>query len=79
MKRVVYVVMEETAQERTLEVYGPFHRRLAALFGHYDADGIAVLTDGFTRARPLLDEAQDGIREVVVASPPAGEPRPHRE
>ncbi|MFJ9668693.1 MarR family winged helix-turn-helix transcriptional regulator [Streptomyces sp. NPDC101219] len=77
-RRRVHVVMEETAQERILEVYGPFHQRLAALFGDYDADEIAVLTDWFTRARALFDDALDDIRETVVTSPPAGGPRPHR-
>jgi DNA-binding MarR family transcriptional regulator len=78
-RRRVYVVMEETAQERILEVYGPFYQRLAALFGDYDADEIAVLADWFTRARALFGEALDDIREAGVTPPPAGGPRPHRE
>ncbi|WP_328499010.1 MarR family transcriptional regulator [Streptomyces sp. NBC_00414] len=72
-RRRVYVVMEETAQGRILEVYGPFYQRLALLFGDYEADEIAVLTDWFTRARALFDEELNEIRQAVTASPPAGE------
>src|SRR5690606_7886612 len=77
-RRRVYVVMEETAQECILEVYGPFYQRLAALFGDYDADEIAVLADWFTRARALFGEALDDIREAGVTPPPAGGPRTRR-
>lgn len=72
-RRRVYVVMEETAQERILEVYGPLYQRLAALFGDYEDDEIAVLTDWFTRARALFDEALHEIRQAVMASPPTDE------
>lgn len=63
-RRRVYVVMEEAAQERNLEVYGPFCRRLATLFGDHDPEEIAVLTDWFTRARALFDEALHEIRQA---------------
>ncbi|MFC9097372.1 MarR family winged helix-turn-helix transcriptional regulator [Streptomyces sp. NPDC002387] len=62
-RRRVVVIMEETAQERILAVYGPVYQRLTALFADYEADEIAVLTDWLTRARGLFDEALQEIRE----------------
>lgn len=38
-------------QARILEVYGPFHQRLGALFADYTTAEIAVLADWFTRAK----------------------------
>ncbi|MFD5639494.1 MarR family winged helix-turn-helix transcriptional regulator [Streptomyces sp. NPDC127077] len=70
-RRRVYVVMEETAQERVLEIYGPVYQRLAALFADYGPDEIAVLADWFTKARTMFDEALHEIREEVPTSPPA--------
>ncbi|MER5299360.1 MarR family transcriptional regulator [Streptomyces lasiicapitis] len=61
-RRRVHVVVEESAQGRILEVYGPFYERLGALFADYGPDEIAVLADWFTRARGLLDESLDEIR-----------------
>jgi DNA-binding MarR family transcriptional regulator len=61
-RRRVLVAMEEDAQARILEVYGPVYERLTALFADYDADEIAVLADWFTRARGLLLEALEQIR-----------------
>ncbi|MGW7673535.1 MarR family transcriptional regulator [Streptomyces sp. NPDC054775] len=62
-RRRVVVIMEETTQERILAVYGPVYQRLTALFADYEADEIAVLTDWFTRARGLFEEALQEIRE----------------
>jgi DNA-binding MarR family transcriptional regulator len=62
-RRRVVVVMEETAQQRILAVYGPLYQRLDALFADYDTEEIAVLTDWFTRARELFGEAVKEIRE----------------
>lgn len=77
-RRRVYVVMEETAQERILAIYGPVYERLASLFGDYGPDEIAVLADWFTRARAMFDEALHEIREGVSASPEAGGSPSHR-
>ncbi|MFI9328174.1 MarR family transcriptional regulator [Kitasatospora sp. NPDC052868] len=62
-RRRVRVVMEETAQERILQVYGPFYERIGALFADYSPDEVAVLADWFTRAKGLLQESLDEIRE----------------
>lgn len=77
-RRRVYVVMEETAQERILAIYGPVYQRLASLFADYGPDEIAVLADWFTRSRTMFDEALHEIREGVSTSPPAGEAPPHQ-
>ncbi|MFI6845913.1 hypothetical protein [Kitasatospora sp. NPDC050467] len=50
-------------QARILEVYGPFHQRLGALFADYTTAEIAVLADWFTRAKALMQESLDEIRE----------------
>ncbi|MEU0008039.1 MarR family transcriptional regulator [Streptomyces sp. NPDC006314] len=71
-RRRVHVVMEETAQERILEVYGPLYERLAVLFADYSPDEIAVLADWFTRARTLLQDSLDDIRRGVTDLPPVG-------
>lgn len=68
-RRRVVVVMEETAQERILAVYGPVYERLGALFADYGADEIAVLTDWFTRARGLFEEALRDIRAQAPETP----------
>ncbi len=68
-RRRVYVVMEENAQARILEIYGPVYQRLGSLFGDYGPDEIAVLTDWFTRARILFAEALHEIREGTPGSP----------
>ncbi|MFG2951024.1 MarR family winged helix-turn-helix transcriptional regulator [Streptomyces adustus] len=70
-RRRVYVVMEETAQGRILEIYGPVYQRLASLFGDYGPEEIAVLTDWFTRARTMFDEALHEIRGGASTSPSA--------
>ncbi|MFF2042492.1 MarR family winged helix-turn-helix transcriptional regulator [Kitasatospora sp. NPDC058170] len=62
-RRRVRVVMEETAQARVMEVYGPFYGRVGALFADYSPDEVAVLADWFTRAKGLLQESLDEIRE----------------
>lgn len=60
-RRRVHVVMEEAAQARILQVYGPFYERLGALFADYTPDEIAVLADWFTRAGALLGDSLDEI------------------
>ncbi|MFG2589146.1 hypothetical protein [Streptomyces sp. NPDC048438] len=55
-------MLEESAQARVLEVYGPFYARLGSLFADYGPDEIAVLTDWFTRARSAMRESLDEIR-----------------
>jgi DNA-binding MarR family transcriptional regulator len=77
-RRRVYVVMEETAQERVLEIYGPVYQRLASLFGDYGPDEIAVLADWFTRARVMFDAALHEIREGASTSPPTDGTPSHR-
>ncbi|AWT47354.1 MULTISPECIES: MarR family winged helix-turn-helix transcriptional regulator [Streptomyces] len=67
-RRRVVVAMEETAQERILAVYGPVYQRLGALFADYEDEEIAVLTDWFTRARGLFEEALQEIREPSADS-----------
>jgi DNA-binding MarR family transcriptional regulator len=64
-RRRVHVVMEETAQARILQVYGPFYERLKALFADYTPDEIAVLANWFTRARTLLQDSLDEIGQEV--------------
>lgn len=71
-RRRVQVVMEKTAQERILRVYGPLYERLSVLFADYGPDEIAVLADWFTRARDLLQESLEEIRREAAADPPAG-------
>ncbi len=61
-RRRVRVVMEESAQARILEVYGPFYGRLGTLFADYTPDEIAVLADWFTRAKGALQGSLDEIR-----------------
>ncbi|WP_329037509.1 MarR family transcriptional regulator [Streptomyces sp. NBC_00178] len=61
-RRRVHVVMEESAQERVLAVYGPFYARLGTLFADYGPDEIAVLADWFGRARAAMQESLDEIR-----------------
>ncbi|MEV7023218.1 MarR family transcriptional regulator [Kitasatospora sp. NPDC093558] len=61
-RRRVRVVMADDAQERILQVYGPFYERVGALFADYTPDEVAVLTDWFTRARAILRESLDEIR-----------------
>lgn len=68
-RRRVVVVMEETAQERILAVYGPVYQRLAVLFADYGPEEIAVLTDWFSRARGLFEEALREIREEPPLAP----------
>lgn len=76
-RRRVHVVVEETAQQRILEVYSPLYERLAALFASYEADELAVLTDWFTRARALFQEALEEIRQgagsIRAATGPGGD------
>ncbi|MFJ9946848.1 MarR family transcriptional regulator [Kitasatospora sp. NPDC091207] len=62
-RRRVRVVMEDSAQARVLQVYGPMHERLGHLFADYTPDEIAVLADWFTRAKALMRESLDEIRE----------------
>ncbi|MBP0455315.1 MarR family transcriptional regulator [Kitasatospora sp. RG8] len=61
-RRRVRVVMEEGAQERILQVYGPFYERIGTLFADYTPDEVAVLADWFTRARALMKESLDELR-----------------
>ncbi|MEU6231965.1 MarR family transcriptional regulator [Kitasatospora sp. NPDC047058] len=61
-RRRVRVVMEDGAQERILQVYGPFYERIGGLFADYTPDEIAVLADWFTRAKALLRESLDELR-----------------
>ncbi|MGW1894745.1 MarR family transcriptional regulator [Streptomyces sp. NPDC002004] len=68
-RRRVHVVMQESAQERILEVYGPFYERLRTLFADYSPDEIAVLADWFTRAKALLQDSLDDIRQGVSTWP----------
>lgn len=69
-RRRVRVVMDESAQARILEVYGPFYERLGALFAEYGPEEVAVLADWFTRAKGLMRESLDEIRG---GGGPAGE------
>ncbi|MFC8455027.1 MarR family transcriptional regulator [Kitasatospora sp. NPDC057223] len=62
-RRRVRVVMEESAQARLMEVYGPFYQRLGALFADYTPDETAVLSDWFTRARATMQESLDEIHD----------------
>ncbi|MFD9592297.1 hypothetical protein ACFWA9_05985 [Kitasatospora sp. NPDC059973] len=62
-RRRVRVVMEDSAQARILRVYGPMYERFGRLFADYTPDEIAVLADWFTRAKALLRESLDEIRE----------------
>ena len=63
-RRRVRVVMEESAQARIMEVYGPFYQRLGALFADYTPDEIAVLSDWFTRAKAAMQESLDEIHDT---------------
>ncbi|MFI2372749.1 MarR family transcriptional regulator [Streptomyces sp. NPDC018833] len=69
-RRRVQVVMEESALERILEVYGPFYERLGMLFADYSPDEIAVLADWFTRAKALFQDSLDELRQGVSEWPP---------
>lgn len=69
-RRRVRVVMEESAQARILEVYGPFYGRIAALFADYTPDEVAVLADWFTRA---TDAMQVSLEETRRGGPAPGE------
>ncbi|MEE1829082.1 MarR family transcriptional regulator [Streptomyces sp. BE20] len=62
-RRRVRVVLDSSAQARILEVYGPFYERINRLFADYTADEVAVLADWFTRAKGLLRESLDEVRE----------------
>ena len=61
-RRRVRVVMEESAQARILEVYGPFYERVCALFADYTPDETAVLADWFTRATAAMQDSLEEIR-----------------
>ncbi|MFB8775443.1 MarR family transcriptional regulator [Streptomyces broussonetiae] len=61
-RRRVWVTLEDSAQARIMEVYGPFYERLGALFADYTDDEIAVLADWFTRARAVMQGSLDEIR-----------------
>ncbi|MCX4573005.1 MarR family transcriptional regulator [Streptomyces sp. NBC_01571] len=71
-RRRVHVVMEESAQARILQVYGPFYERLGVLFADYTPDEIAVLTDWLTRAKTLLGDSLDEIGQEPSPLPPSG-------
>lgn len=66
-RRRVWVVMDESAQARILEVYGPFYERLSRLFADYTADEVAVLADWFGKARTVMQESLDEIRDAPPA------------
>ncbi|MEU1280094.1 MarR family transcriptional regulator [Streptomyces sp. NPDC005805] len=68
-RRRVTVVMEESAQQRILTVYGPFYERLGALFATYGPDEVAVLADWFRQATELFRESLDEIRDGEPPSP----------
>ncbi|MCX4986039.1 MarR family transcriptional regulator [Streptomyces sp. NBC_00572] len=70
-RRKVRVIMEESALERILEAYGPFYERLGMLFADYSPDEIAVLADWFTRAKALLQDSLDEIRQDVSGWSPS--------
>jgi DNA-binding MarR family transcriptional regulator len=61
-RRRVRIAMDESAQGRIMEVYGPFYESLGGLFADYTPDEIAVVTDFFTRARTLMHGALEDIR-----------------
>ncbi|MET8625957.1 MarR family transcriptional regulator [Kitasatospora sp. NPDC004669] len=61
-RRRVRVVMADDAQQRILQVYGPFYERIGALFADYTPDETAVIADWFTRARAVLAESLEEIR-----------------
>ncbi|MFE6282503.1 MarR family winged helix-turn-helix transcriptional regulator [Streptomyces sp. NPDC057877] len=63
-RRRVWVTLEDSAQARVLEVYGPFYDRLGALFADYTDDEIAVLADWFSRATAAMRESLDEIRSA---------------
>ncbi|MGW3405278.1 MarR family transcriptional regulator [Streptomyces zhihengii] len=69
-RRRVTVVMEEAAEQRILEVYGPFYTRLGALFADYEPAEVAVLADWFGRATELFRESLDEIRDTGAATRP---------
>lgn len=62
-RRRVRVVADENAAARVFEVYGPNHRRLAALFATYGPEEIAVLSDWFTRAADIMRTSLDEVRQ----------------
>ncbi|WP_405005057.1 MarR family transcriptional regulator [Kitasatospora purpeofusca] len=64
-RRRVRVVLEAAAQDRIMEVYGPFYGRINGLFADYTPAEIAVLTDWFTRAKAILHESLTEIREAT--------------
>ncbi|MFF0203365.1 MarR family transcriptional regulator [Streptomyces sp. NPDC005017] len=64
-RRRVHVAMDDSAQQRLIEVYAPLYGRLTALFADYEAEELAVLTDWFTRARSLFLEALEEMRQGV--------------
>ncbi|MER7815356.1 hypothetical protein [Streptomyces sp. NPDC096153] len=57
------MVADENAAARVFEVYGPNHRRLAALFATYGPEEIAVLSDWFTRAADIMRTSLDEVRQ----------------
>ncbi|WP_035799965.1 MarR family transcriptional regulator [Kitasatospora mediocidica] len=63
-RRRVRVVMEDSAQARLMEVYGPFYERIGALFTDYTADEVAVIADWFSRAKGVLEESLNDIRSA---------------
>ncbi|MFE1320673.1 MarR family winged helix-turn-helix transcriptional regulator [Kitasatospora phosalacinea] len=62
-RRRVHVLISEDAQERVLQVYGPFYARLAELFADYSPAEVAVLADWFTRARAAMADSLAEIRD----------------
>ncbi|MEV6974677.1 MarR family transcriptional regulator [Kitasatospora sp. NPDC093806] len=63
-RRRVRVVLAADAQARILEVYGPFYQRIGGLFADYTPDEVAVIADWFTRAKAVLHESLEEIRET---------------
>ncbi|GAA4880267.1 MarR family winged helix-turn-helix transcriptional regulator [Kitasatospora terrestris] len=61
-RRRVRVVMDDTAQDRIMAVYGPFYARLGELFADYTPDEVAVLADWFTRARAAMRSSLDELK-----------------
>lgn len=64
-RRRVRVVMADDAQQRIMQVYGPYYERIGALLADYTPDEAAVIADWFTRARGVLAESLDEIRAAT--------------
>ncbi|WP_327188134.1 MarR family transcriptional regulator [Streptomyces sp. NBC_00377] len=70
-RRRVWVVMDESAQARILEVYGPFYERLRLLVSDFTRDEVAVLADWFAKARTAMQKSLDDMRDAARAEGPS--------